>query len=250
MKRVVISALLMASPAVAGEPVEAPAGAAAVKPGGTATAGKPIDQATLCETVWPATAPGKAAAKDTWACMTWYLTLAYGKKPDAEAMSLDPGYGMPQEVRLANARLDNMVAHVSAVCDRSAAPVESECNRAAELFEGIKRRRLALLDDTVMESFEPVLATVLKGEKLSRAELKADDEVKWSPLTLWKLRNAAYARHGFKFKTPDLNVFFYGPREESSVLPLARGEKAKVELTAIDGENVRLIKSLESAKKK
>lgn len=237
MKRWALMGLLVTSAAAAGEPdakADAKAQDAAVK---------------RCETTWPATAPGKASTKDTWACVDYYLTLAYGRKPDAEMLSLDPGYGMPQEVKLPNSKLDNMVGHVAAACDRKAAPVESECNRGAELFEGIKRRRLGLLDDTVMESFEPVLAAVLKGEKLTRAQLRADEEQKWSPLTLWKLRNAAYARHGFKFKTPDLNTFFYGPREDSKLLPIAKGDKAKVELTPDDVANVQLIKTLETHKK-
>lgn len=241
MKRWMLMGLLVASTAAAREP----------DPEDEAKADAKAQDAVvkLCEATWPALAPGKASTKDTWACVDYYLTLAYGRKPDAEMLSLDPGYGMPQEVKLPNSKLDNMVGHVAAACDRNAAPVESECNRGAELFEGIKRRRLALLDDTVMESFEPVLAAVLKGEKLTRAQLRADEEQKWSPLTLWKLRNAAYARHGFKFKTPDLNTFFYGPREDSKLLPIAKGDKAKVELTPDDVANVQLIKTLETHKK-
>lgn len=207
--------------------------------------------AKQCEQAWPKAAAGKAVAKDTWACMTYYLTLAYGGAPDAEALTLDPGYGFPQEVKLSSAKLTRMIAHVGAVCDPEAAPVESECKRADELFRGIASRRQGLFENTTMESIEGVLGTVLKGDKLTRAQLYADDpEMSWSPLTLWKLRNAAYARHGYRFKTPDLNTFFYGPREGSTLLPIKGGEAAQVELTESDRANVVLIKSLETHKKK
>lgn len=204
-----------------------------------------------CEDAWPKAAAGKAVAKDTWACMTYYLTLAYGGPPDAEALTLDPGYGFPQEVKLSSAKLERMIGHVKAVCDPEAAPVESECKRADELFNGIASRRQGLFENTTMESIEGVLATVLKGEKLTREQMHADDpDMSWSPLTLWRLRNAAYARHGYTFKTPDLNTFFYGPREGSTLLPIKQGEGAEVELTENDRANVVLIKSLETHKKK
>lgn len=238
--------------------VMAAAVAAAAGMGGAAHAQAPEAKgkaapalAEQCEEAWPKAEAGKAGAKDTWACMTYYLTLAYGSAPDAEMLTLDPGYGFPQEVKLSSAKLERMIGHVKAVCDPEAAPVESECKRADELLRGIASRRQGLFEHTTMESIEGVLATVLKGEKLTREQLHADDpEMSWSPLTLWKLRNAAYARHGYVFKTPDLNTFFYGPREGSTLLPIKRGEGGEVELTENDRANVVLIKALETHKKK
>lgn len=202
----------------------------------------------LCEKDWPAAA--KVDRNQTWACLTHYLTYAYGQKPTAELMTLDPGYGHPVEVKLSVADLERMTNHVEAACDVAAAPVESECARGHELFQGMKHRRLGISEGVELGSFEPLLRKVLAGEELTEADLLVNDTgPKWSLLTLWKLRNAAYARHGYLFKTPDLNTFFYGPREpvgEPKLLPLAKkGETKKVTLSKADTANVRLIKLME-----
>lgn len=206
-----------------------------------------------CDTAWPKAE--KASRAQTWTCMTHYLKRAYGGTVDAEALTLDPGYGHPSEVKLGTDDLERMIRHVVQACDLGAAPVASECNRANELFTGMHRRRLGLFDDVVMDSIEPLLAKVVKGEALTEAEIYAGVEgPALSPLSLWKLRNAAYARHGYVFKTPDLNTFFYGPRDAakddaSTVLPLKKGQPGKVDLTPTDTANVRLIKKLEQAYK-
>lgn len=208
--------------------------------------------AKQCETVWP---KAKTADKQqTWTCLTHFLTHAYGGPPTEESMTLDPGYGHPLEVELSTEDLDRMIAHVKAVCDPEAAPVESECHRGHEYFTGMRGRRLGLFEDVAVGSIEAPLRKVLAGEALTEADVFADNpDVALSPLSLWKLRNAAYARHGYAFKTPDLNAFFYGPRAagETTLLPLkVKPEKKKAELSPTDAENVRLIKRLEAEAKK
>lgn len=220
------------------------------KPGGAEPgAPKPTaDAVEACETVWPRTA--KADRHLTWRCLTHYLTYAYGQKPDAEALTLDPGYGHPSEVKLSLEDLDRMIASTKAACDVDAAPVESECARGHELLQGMRSRRLGLFENVAVGSIEAQLRKVLAGQELTEADLFVDDEgMDLSPLSLWKLRNAAYARHGYQFKTADLNTFFYGPREpvgEPKLLPLeTKGTTKKVELSKADTANVRLIKLLE-----
>lgn len=228
-----LSLALLASPAAA-EPKAAPS------------------IAEQCETAWPAAKT--ADRQKTWACLTHFLTYGYGEKPTPELMTLDPGYGHPVEVKLSVADLDRMIAHVEKACDVEAAPVESECARGHEMLTGMKSRRMGIFEDVNLGSIEGPLRKVLAGQKLTRAEVFADHaELSLSLLSLWKLRNAAYARHGYRFKTPDLNTFFYGPREavgEPKLLPLARkGDTRKVTLTAEDTANVQLIKALEAKAK-
>ncbi len=202
-----------------------------------------------CERTWP---KAKTADRNqTWACLTHYLTYAYGEKPTAELMTLDPSYGHPIEVKLSVADLERMTNHVEGACDVAAAPVESECARGHELFQGMKARRFGISEGVELGSFEPLLRKVLGGEELTEADLRVNDPgPKWSLLTLWKLRNAAYARHGYRFTTPDLNTFFYGPREpvgEPKLLPLGKkGSTRKVTLTPADSANVKLIKLMEA----
>lgn len=204
-----------------------------------------------CESAWPAAA--KPTADQSKGCLAHFLRITYGPKYDKEALSLDPGYGHGIEVKLTTDQLKKMVAHAKTACAGGDHPTESDCVRGLEFLEGMVDRRMSLFEDVNMGSFEPVLKKVLAGEKLERSDLVMEDGPSWSPLTLWRLRNAAYARHGYQFEKDDLNAFFYGPRDErhkTALLPLPKGTKKKVELTPIDGQNVRLIKDIEKGAKK
>jgi hypothetical protein len=65
----------------------------------------------------------------------------------------------------------------------------------------------SLLDQSTKVSIEPLLATVLRGERLT-----ADGLQPLSAESLSRLRNAVYARHGRPFKSAALHSFFYGER--------------------------------------
>lgn len=209
-----------------------------------------------CLQAWPqAKSPSKA---QTEACIDLLLTHAYGgRKPDAEALTLDPAVDSPVEVALETSALQAIKAHIAGCAPMKGETEDWRCTRIHEYVDGMIARKHSTDDQGGLESLAPALAIVLKGEKLGRDDLEAEGLARFSPLGLWKLRNAAYARHGFAFKKPDLNTFFYGPRPEGvsylgaddseykGILPVPRGEKAKVELSPVDGENIRLIKSME-----
>ncbi len=191
----------------------------------------------------------KAKPATTHACMGLLLTSAYSGPPTAEALTLDPDASTHWEPELMRTDLAQAKAHIEAACGGVDSP-DTLCGRAKELFDSMLSRRLSLHEDVDRGSFAPVLAKVLKGEALTAADLAPGEGMHWSMLTLWRLRNAAYARHGYTFKKADLNDFFYGPRTvtgtEKALLPLPKGTQAKVTLTAVDGANVRLIKAEEA----
>lgn len=220
-----------------------------VKPGDAPARGAPASaDAAWCEQSWGKQV--KASTQKTMGCLTHFLTMAYGQAPDAEAMSLDPGYGHAIEVKLTSEMLEKMIHHTAKACDLASAKIASVCNRGNELLVGMHRRRLGLFDDPVMASIEPLLAKVLAGEALTPADLFEGQPMRWSPVMLWKLRNAAYARHGYAFKTADLHTFFYkaSKQAETKLLPLRPGNTKKVNLTATDRANVRLIKRFEAGR--
>lgn len=196
-----------------------------------------------CEAWIKADAP---AAAETEHCIRHFLGFAYGKNWKPEDLTLDPGYGNPVERSLSRVELDRMTSHVRAVCSDAANP-ELPCARAIEFFQGMANRKLSVFDEVNMASYEDVLGRILRGEAIDSGLLFAEDKTaRYSKQTLRKLRNAAYARHGYRFKDADLNEFFYGPRAEPVAgLPLPTGDKAEVTLTAVDEANVKVVKALE-----
>lgn len=206
-----------------------------------------------CLGAWPKQASPPAAT--TEACIDFLLTNAYFGKPDAEALSLDPSPDSPLEVKLLTPELKAIKAHLAACKADPADPENWRCVRVHEFVDGMIARKNSLTDQGGLESLLPALSKVLKGEALVPEDMESDGYARHTPLGLWKLRNAAYARHGFAFKKDDLTAFFYGPRPEgieapdaesyAGLLPLAKGEKAKVDLTPVDGANVRLIAKME-----
>ena len=198
----------------------------------------------------------KVTKARTNACLKRLLQDAYpGQKLDAEAMSLDPWPATAWEPKLLKADLERALKHRAAACPPPADDVANVCDRSKELFEAQIGRKMSTYEDMNVGSFEAVLGKVIAGKKLTDADLTPTPDAGFSALTLWKLRNAAYARHGYIFKTQDLNDFFYAPRTggmkvEGGMLPLTHERKKKVTLTAEDGANVRLIKQFEAKLKK
>ena len=204
----------------------------------------PVTPDAACEATWAKAQ--KPAAAETERCLRHFLGYAYGAGWDAEALTLDPGYGHPIEKKYQKADLARMAGHVRAVCP-DASNADLPCARAIEFFEGMAGRKTSLFEDVNLGSFEPLLVKVLAGQPLDPDELfVGHPDLKWSAQTLRTLRNAAYARHGYLFKDADLNAFFYDARPEPAAgLPLKRGTSKDVKLSPVDGENVRLLKSLE-----
>jgi hypothetical protein len=61
--------------------------------------------------------------------------------------------------------------------------------------------------DAPRPTVEPLLVRVLAGQRISAAELRG-----LQPDEISLVRNAPYARHGRRFKKPELQSFFYGRR--------------------------------------
>lgn len=207
-----------------------------------------------CVDAWPKSAnPTKEL---TQGCIDLLLKTAYGPKVDAEALTLDPDYGHPIEVELSSAELGAIGKHIAAVCPKSDEE-DWRCTRAAEYVGGMRERKTSLFENLAVGDFARSLQRVVDGEELDRDDLCPGTETCWSALTLWKLRNAAYARHGYKFDKDDLNRFFYDPRPggigrtehedvRQNLLPLPRGLSKDVKLTPVDSKNVKLIKEYEA----
>ncbi len=210
----------------------------------------PESLAAHCEGQW--VQQEKPAAAKSLACSKHFLKYAYGRKVDAEAMSLDPGYGHRIELKLGVDDLRRMTHNLETACKGKDSPVESVCVRGIEYFGGMLDRKMSMSEGVNLGSFKPVLAKLLAGKAINGKDLYGNDpDLSWSALTLRKLRNAAYARHGYAFKSPDLNLFFYQERPgKLNLLPLPQMNHKTVKLTATDGANIKLIKKFEAALKK
>ena len=103
------------------------------------------------------------------------------------------------------------------------------------------RLHFDLVDPVTNESIEPQLDKALAGNKLVAAEVG-----KLASVSLWKLRNAPYARHGRPFKTADLQTFYYGDRgkdvAQTKLLPLKPNPKfTDALLDKTDDANVSVV---------
>lgn len=160
--------------------------------------------ADRCEKAWAqAVAPPAAEARG---CLRYVLTLAYGRAVTPDDLDLDPPRGTAEALRFGAARLRELAQQVRALCADGCTDVskDPEPARAAEWLEAEAEARFTLFDADLMGSIEAPLAAVLAGRAITV-------ESAWTPLTLWKLRNAVFARHGKRFESPDLTRFFYGP---------------------------------------
>ncbi|MCB9524081.1 MAG: YARHG domain-containing protein [Myxococcales bacterium] len=193
----------------------------------------------------------KVTQAQTNACLRRLLSDAYGGKMDGELLTLDPNPATKWEPDFLKEDLERALKHHKTVCYAPTTDPATLCGRSEELFTRQIGRKMSLFEDVNVGSFEAVLGKIIAGQKLTKEDLTPSPDAGFSALTLWKLRNAAYARHGYKFKKQDLNDFFYGPRTgdqklDNGMLPLTHELKANVTLTAEDGANVRLIKEFEA----
>lgn len=201
-----------------------------------------------CEKEWPrAESPARARSL---ACVRHVLSLAYGTSWTADDLDLDPPSGTAAALALSADTLTRMARHVRTLCpdgchDVSAHP---EPTRAAEWLERELEARFSVTDHSMMRSIEPLLATILAGEALDPKALTDPNGGSWSVLSVWKLRNAVFARHGRRFDNPDLHRFFYGPDgARAAGLPARPSNEpwSDARLTPIDKKNVALLKSTE-----
>jgi hypothetical protein len=204
-----------------------------------ASAASAVGTEIRCERVWPdAAAP---APRDSRACAVHFLAQGYGPGWTASDLEVEPLVGGESSWRFTTSQYERMADHVAATCDGPCDPIAT---RAIELFDQQATAQLGIVDPWTLESFEPLLAKVLAGNPLTDADLSLDDELPWSPMTLWKLRGAVFARHGATFDHPDLERFFYGDRGPDAMpidllpVPTPR-QRSAVELDDVDRENLQ-----------
>lgn len=192
------------------------------------------DDRPLCEKTWPNAA--KPSAATTKRCIAHWSRYAYGtSNPDEEARSLDPTFGDAIEIRFTAAQFATMAAHTKHQCPK--AECCSLCYRIGHWLETTGTNRFELTDYLALSSFEPLLKKVLAGEALTTKDLKTEHGPPWSPLTLWRLKNAVFARHGRTFGNPDLGRFFYGGKLGLRI----DASYADARMTDVDRANVALL---------
>ena len=203
----------------------------------------------------------KPSSKQTRRCARYWLRFAYGKNLDIDALDFDPVPGIPASMKMTVSQLVRMKQHVQKVCGRVTPDDDfGACSfekvpflkRAEELFWREIGERVGTMDSLVMESMEPALDKVLAGQLLTKEELFVPDEAgakpecRWGWVTLWKLRNAVFARHGRPFLSKDLQNFFYsqskGKRAELKPVEDFKNEM----LSATDKKNVAAIQECDS----
>jgi hypothetical protein len=200
-----------------------------------------------CERVWPqAQTP---APRRSRACASYFLAQGYGSGWTWEDLEVEPLAGGEQSWRFSAGQYERMASNVLASCD---GPCDRLATRAVELFERQATAQLGVVDPWTLESFEPLLVQVLAGRPLDDADLFVGDDLPWSPMTLWKLRSAVFARHGAVFEHPDLERFFYGDRGSDAMpidlLPLPQpSTRGEVNLEPVDRENLARLFAYQAA---
>ena len=223
------------------------------------------DNRETCERNWPAMRQPSAELSRTCARF-WVVHHGYGGRTDD--FSLDPRPGGEAFTRLGARTLLAMAARVRAYCQMEC--VEAD-ERAIELFETSASYHYRF-DEVSPDApwLVPIFQALLAGRPLETTLEEVDappeqtiDELlaELSPLTLVRLRNAPYARHGRAFKSRDLQSFFYDDppplmqshfsvalpdRTRSGVFPLTVDpDYADAKLTAVDHANIAVIRSIE-----
>lgn len=212
-----------------------------------------------CETVWPKA--DEPSSKLTRKCARYWLRFAYGKHLDADALVFDPLPGIPASMKMTVAQLVRMKQHVQRVCGKVTPDHDfGVCSfkktpflkRAEELFWREIQERVGTMDSFAMESIEPELDKIFAGQLLEKDDLFVPDqgrgkpECLWGWVTLWKLRNAVFARHGRPFVNEDLQSFFYRQSKgKRADLEPVQGFKNEM-LSPTDRKNIAAIQGCES----
>jgi hypothetical protein len=205
--------------------------------GGTGGIGLMMLPEVLCEAQWPNMAD--ASEPLSRRCYDYFLPFAYPRGFNPE---MSPTYGDPVEQRLSIAGLQQILVHLQDTCHVDEPVEDAACFRAGEFFQGLLDRKMAVHDNGAR--FDLLLEKALAGQPLAESELSH-----WSPMTMWKLQHAVYARHGKDFDNPDLNAFFYGERAEPIAgLPLTKTAPETINLTDIDQQNLTRIRAVEQAR--
>ncbi len=151
--------------------------------------------AYFCELDWQRTpAPPVAASRR---CITHLDTV---------------GLTGAREASHSTAELEQLRAHIAAACTGDDAP--AACATADAAVQAAEARKRSLIDGEHGD-ISPLIAQALAGEALAPAAV-AD----LSDLSLAKIEAAIWLRHRFQLVDPDLRDFFFGPHENSELLPI------------------------------
>jgi formylglycine-generating enzyme required for sulfatase activity len=204
-----------------------------------------------CPETW-AYAPDAPAVEDTEACVRTYVESVYGRDLDPGSIEMDVPAGAGDLMKLSREQLAHARDTLGAVCSGCTTDTcdhrDLYCLRfaaASRLFERELAARASTVDSSTGSDIAPLIASIAKGEALDNRRLQVEaGRSKLSPLSLWRLRNAVFARHGRKFQNPELSDLFYGKggccKEQPDFSP---GKLSKV-----DHANVKLITDLEKHK--
>jgi hypothetical protein len=186
------------------------------------------DEQSLCEEQWPKTKHPRADVTNE--CIGYWSSVHHTKDFVEEGV-----IGVLNDevlTQIPSEDFDAMADHASAVCPDAHGQHEFEdACLAREFFTSASEARTDHRDPNE-EPLDDVIAKVFRGE-----ELTVDDIAFMAPVSLWKLRNAPYARHGQIFKTADLNTFFggvsgYAPSKSFNEKMLDRHDEKNVALVA------------------
>lgn len=178
-------------------------------------------------------------------CVSYLLEQGYGAAPDPERLTLDPAPFGQDELRYTRSTLQQAAPILAAACPSEDPP--GRCARAQEVLQSWVDRRLGTFESCcALEDARPLLDLILRGEPLPADALKlSGGDRRWSPLTLWKLRNAVFARHGRPFQHADLQAFFYGPERRWTQLAVVPSFSDS-HLTPTDRANLAMIQAAEA----
>lgn len=189
----------------------------------------------------------------------WLKRYVYGnQQPESIGISTnlpehflesDHYNGLAVETRVTAERFHTMIRHLDAATPEE--PVAQRiAQRARDYFAGAADARLSLrgLSSMPIPNIIPQLSKVLSGQRLSPSDLSCV-----TPVTLWKLQNAVFARHGAPMHDEDLETFFYGRRTAkvkkpvyTSLLPRRQNaDFADDALTDIDQYNLDLLSQVQ-----
>lgn len=164
----------------------------------------------------PTVDSGSIQSEQAWA---YFCELDWQRTPDPPLAAsrrcithLDTvGLEGAREASHSTAQLEQLRAHIAAACAGEDAP--EQCGKAEAAVLAAEERKRSLVDGET--KLEPLLAAALAGKPLARESLDG-----LSDLSLHKLEAAIWLRHRFQLVDPDLRDFFFGPHDNSELLPL------------------------------
>lgn len=188
---------------------------------------------TQCTTTWIKT---PTDAKLSRTCVMAILKLGYAD-PTGEMLDFDPD--VKAKIQLPPETLTQLRAAVTAAGE---APYKGlhdmASSRVEEILGTIERNNPK---NQSLEKLGPLVNQALAGKPIAEPDLLGAGLGK---VQLRILRNASYARHGYKFKSPELTEFFYGGTPPRVAIPEAKRTK-NVKLSLDDQKNVKLVKDTE-----